>query len=239
MDELDVQVRPEGVADREEPDGPAAFSPAEVDGRPSPVRILYTYEFLWRPRVVETPVAAVEVANFAGALVERGTRNPLPAATVVVRTDDGDLEAAVDEKGRFELKGVPPGTWSVVVSSPDHVRYEVKETFRTGVRTEVTYYVRKQLYGFYETGAVWSYFDGGAPAASLSSAGGGIRVFMADDWTGGVGVAFPLTYKSPFNQDRDPRVLPPRDVVDAKTARVTPPPERRGRPSSRSSWAWS
>jgi TonB family protein len=127
------------------------FSPAEVDHVPAPVRILYTYEFVWRPQVVETPVAPEDVVNFTGSLVERGTRDPLPNATVVVRSSKGDLESSGDAQGHFELGGVPKGQWPVIVTVPDHIRYEVTERFKPGVRTEVTYYVRKQRYGQFET----------------------------------------------------------------------------------------
>ena len=128
------------------------FSPAEVDGQPAPVRIQYAYEFLYRPQVVEAPPAPKEeVVNFSGVLLERGTRKALVGATVVVDAGGEVREALSGENGRFELKGVPAGTWPVVVTSPDHTRYEVTETFTEGQRTEVTYHVRRKQYGALET----------------------------------------------------------------------------------------
>jgi TonB family protein len=128
------------------------FSPAEVDGKPDAVRILYTYEFVWRPQVVEAPVTpAPDLVNFSGTLVERGTRNPLANASVVVRASGGDVETSSDAAGHFELRNVAEGHWPVLVTAAEHVRYEVSETFKPSVRTEVTYYVRKQVYGAYET----------------------------------------------------------------------------------------
>ncbi|MFL5357657.1 TonB-dependent receptor domain-containing protein [Archangium sp.] len=128
------------------------FSPAEVDGQPAPVRIQYAYEFLYRPQVVEAPPAPKEeVVNFSGTLLERGTRNPLAGATVVVDAGGEVREATSGADGRFELKGVPPGSWPVVVTGQDYNRYEVTETFTEGQRTEVTYHVRRKQYGGMET----------------------------------------------------------------------------------------
>jgi TonB family protein len=128
------------------------FSPAEVDGQPAPVRIQYAYEFLYRPQVVEAPPAPEEeVVNFSGVLLERGTRKALAGATVVVDAGGAVREAVSGEDGRFELKGVPSGTWPVVVTGQDYNRYEVTETFTEGQRTEVTYHVRRKQYGGLET----------------------------------------------------------------------------------------
>jgi TonB family protein len=129
------------------------FSPAEVDGKPAPVRIQYAYEFLYRPEVVQAPPAEPSsVVNFSGVLLERGTRKPLAGATVVVALAEGQvLEALSNAEGRFELAGVPVGTWPVLVSSSEYSRYEVTETFAEGQRTEVTYYVRRKQYGAMET----------------------------------------------------------------------------------------
>lgn len=129
------------------------FSHAEVDGQPAPVRIQYAYEFLYRPELVEAPPAPTEeVVNFTGMLLERGTRKVLAEATVVVDAGGEVREAVSDEDGRFEVRGVPTGTWPVVVlSGPEHSRYEVEETFTENQRTEVTYYVRRKQYGAFET----------------------------------------------------------------------------------------
>lgn len=64
-----------------------------------------------------------------------------------------------------------------------------------------------QLYGFVDSGAVWnvgySYRDG----LSLTSAGGGLRLFFEGDLRADVGVGVPLSYRSPNNDNRSPMLL--------------------------------
>lgn len=136
------------------------FSPAEVDGQPAAVRIQYAYEFFWKPppepesALLDGGVdggAAEAVVNFAGRVVERGTRDPLPAAQIVVGEGDDVREALSRDDGTFELAGVPLGTHPVTVVAGGYEKYQVQEDFVEGRRTEVTYFVRKKVYGAYET----------------------------------------------------------------------------------------
>jgi hemolysin activation/secretion protein len=64
-----------------------------------------------------------------------------------------------------------------------------------------------QLYGFVDSGAVWnvgySYRDG----LSLTSAGGGVRLFFDGDLRADIGVGVPLSYRSPTNDNRSPTLL--------------------------------
>lgn len=126
------------------------FSPAEVDGRPAAVRIRYSYEFFYRPERLPPPPSE-QAVNFSGVLLERGTRRPLAHATVVIGQGEQAREALSDEQGRFQLRAVPPGAHRVVVSSPEHARYEVSEEIHPGQRTEVSYFVRRRQYGALET----------------------------------------------------------------------------------------
>jgi hemolysin activation/secretion protein len=48
-----------------------------------------------------------------------------------------------------------------------------------------------QLYGFFDKGEVWS-FNNDSQILSLSSVGAGVRLFFADQWQAGLGVAFPV-----------------------------------------------
>ena len=64
-----------------------------------------------------------------------------------------------------------------------------------------------QLYGFVDSGVAWnagfSYTDG----VALTSAGAGIRFFLADDLQADIGAAVPLSYRAPDNTARDVRLL--------------------------------
>jgi hemolysin activation/secretion protein len=64
-----------------------------------------------------------------------------------------------------------------------------------------------ELYSFLESGVVWNRGTAVLDGLSLTSAGGGVRVNLAGDLQAGVGVAFPLTYRSPTNDSRSPRIL--------------------------------
>ena len=64
-----------------------------------------------------------------------------------------------------------------------------------------------QLYGFLEGGTVWNYGFAPRDGLSLASIGAGVRVYLTDDLQAGVGVAFPLDYRSPDNPQRHARVL--------------------------------
>jgi TonB family protein len=125
------------------------FSPAEIDGKPAAVRLQYSYRFFMRREVVEAPPApdAGPVTNFTGRLIERGTRVPLPGAVITL----GDREAYSSDDGSFAFSDVPVGRWKVVVTASDYERFEATEDIAQGQRTEVTYHVRKKVYGAYET----------------------------------------------------------------------------------------
>ncbi len=64
-----------------------------------------------------------------------------------------------------------------------------------------------QLYSFVDSGVAWNagynYTDG----ISLTSVGGGVRFFLANNTQADLAIAVPLTYRSPDNPGRDVRVL--------------------------------
>lgn len=126
------------------------FSPAEVDGKPAPVRIVYSYQFLFRQEVVEAPLPE-DVVNFSGTLLERGTRVPLRHATVAIGWGDRVREATSGEDGTFRIHNVPAGLWPVVVTAEGYTRYEVQEEIREKEATVVTYFVRRAADSPYET----------------------------------------------------------------------------------------
>jgi TonB family protein len=118
------------------------FSPAEVDGKPSPIRIEYTLHFVPKEQPPESPDGGADatvdaeppppppppdVVVATGRLREKGTRDPLPGAevAVVVRTPEGIEKPAVvvggtDEDGRFVVKGQPGVGIRVIVTEQRH-----------------------------------------------------------------------------------------------------------------------
>lgn len=125
------------------------FSPAEVDGVPAPVRIGYSYEFLFREQrvVVDDSADAGAGITLSGRLVERGTRESVGGATIAA----GGIEAVSNSDGTFKLEGLAPGPTRVVVVAPESMKFETTETLREGERTEVVYLIRKKSYGAFET----------------------------------------------------------------------------------------
>ena len=69
------------------------------------------------------------------------------------------------------------------------------------------YFTGFQIYSFVDSGLVW--WDGVRPSdgTALTSAGGGIRLFLGDDLRADLGVAVPLGYRAPDNWARHPRFL--------------------------------
>lgn len=130
------------------------FEPAEVDNVPAPVRIQYAYQFVFRP--APPPVdadggtqAAQGPVNFSGRALERGTRNPLKGAEVVL--PELDQSTVTDEEGRFSFRGVPVGTHEVLVVQGGYDRFRTKETITEGQETQATYYVQRRIFSPYET----------------------------------------------------------------------------------------
>jgi TonB family protein len=130
------------------------FEPAEVDNVPAPVRIQYAYQFVFRPapppEAADGGAATLEgPVNFSGQALERGTRNPLNGAEVVL--PELDLSTVADAEGRFSFRGVPAGTHEVLVVQGGYDRFRTKETISEGQETRATYYVRKRIFSPYET----------------------------------------------------------------------------------------
>jgi hemolysin activation/secretion protein len=69
------------------------------------------------------------------------------------------------------------------------------------------YWSGLQLYGFVDAGAVWNYDYNLTDGLVLTSVGAGARFFFCEDITADIGVAFPLSYRSPDNPARDARLL--------------------------------
>jgi hemolysin activation/secretion protein len=64
-----------------------------------------------------------------------------------------------------------------------------------------------QLYSFVDSGAAWNAGYSLGEGLSLTSAGGGVRLFLFDDLQADLGVAVPLSYRAPDNSSRSARFL--------------------------------
>jgi hemolysin activation/secretion protein len=85
------------------------------------------------------------------------------------------------------------------VAGSFELRFDQKLNFR--------YLSGYQLYGFVDAGAVWNDGFGIGDGLALTSAGGGVRFWLANDLRADIGVAFPLSYRAPSNESRSGRLL--------------------------------
>jgi TonB family protein len=106
-----------------------AFTPAEVDGTPSPVRILYRYDFVERAVLPETAI-------FTGVVRDREAKVPLPRVTVTLA--DGRT-AVTDPEGRFRFEDVPPGPLAITLQGDRLPLVTTEETFVAGEKLEASY----------------------------------------------------------------------------------------------------
>ena len=125
------------------------FSPAEIDGKPAPVRIAYHYNFTLQEQQGPPPLPKEAVVTLRGKVLQRGNREPLSAPTISV--DEGAFGVTGSERGEFEVAGVPPGKHQVVVIAAGFDRFATEEEVVEGKVTEVTYYVHKHVFSPYET----------------------------------------------------------------------------------------
>lgn len=107
------------------------FEPAEIDGKPAPIRINYRYEFVFKP-------AEPTTAIFRGTVRVRGSGEALGG----VRVDlDGGQSAVTDESGRFEFPELPPGKLRITLSRDDLKAMQTEETLEAGQAVEAIYEV--------------------------------------------------------------------------------------------------
>jgi TonB family protein len=117
------------------------FSPAEVDGKPGPVRITYRYTFQIRTQMV----GLGPQVNFEGVVRERYSKRPL--AGVRVRVTDVDRDAITDELGRFSFIELPLGRHLVELTHERLVTVSTEETLEAGKKKAVVYRVEEKQEG--------------------------------------------------------------------------------------------
>jgi TonB family protein len=107
------------------------FEPAEVDNKPSAIKIQYRYDFVLR---VEAPTTGV----LEGTVRVRGSGEPLVG--VQVELDDGQ-RAETDAQGHFRFAELEPGARRVTLSRSDLKPLQTQETIEAGQQLDAAYEV--------------------------------------------------------------------------------------------------
>jgi TonB family protein len=122
------------------------FSPAVIGGKPTAVEIAYRYEFVLK-RAPAPVVPQDKPLSLEGRIIERGTREPVVAASIEA---DG-ATAETDTDGRFVLRGLPIGPVKIRAVSPAHHDLLVDEVIEAGKVKEVEYRMNRKRYGAFES----------------------------------------------------------------------------------------
>ena len=104
------------------------FSPAEIDGVPSPIRILYKYDFVLKAAVKTT-------ADLSGVVRNRKTKKPLANIAVTA----GQSKTTTGPNGRFEVLDLPPGKVAVAFTGAGITASRTEEVLEVGKKTDVIY----------------------------------------------------------------------------------------------------
>jgi TonB family protein len=123
------------------------FSPAEVAGKPSAVRIQYGYDFVLTAVAQQVPQQGP--VNLEGSVRERGTRRPVAGAEVAL--PELHLATITDAKGSFSFRDVPEGKHTVLVAAAGYEKFSTAETTTAGKAIRVTYYLLHAFFSPYET----------------------------------------------------------------------------------------
>jgi TonB family protein len=103
------------------------FSPAEIDGKPAPVRIRYVYHFVLEKKAQPAPPPSA-LGTIRGEVSQAGTRRPIAGADIA---DDTGGQTASDAQGRYQL-AAPEGERTLSISAPGYEKREIKVTVAAG-----------------------------------------------------------------------------------------------------------
>lgn len=124
------------------------FEPGRLStGEAVPVSVTFRFTITAPPPPAPEPAAPPAPVRFAGRLLERGTRRPIPDAAVQVRTADAPLRVTTGPDGRFEVE-VPEATFTVVAAPAGHERLEVRVEASPGEERDETFYLERTGTGF-------------------------------------------------------------------------------------------
>jgi len=141
------------------------FEPAEIDGKPAPITVETTINFVIEQQPEPEPPPAPPVAQQAGPpnhagdtnlpvtvqgeVVERGTRRKLGG--VIVSIAELGLDAVTGEDGTFYFHGVTAGTYTVLAVDPKFDRLSRTITLAKREAVEVRLWMRPRGGNPYET----------------------------------------------------------------------------------------
>jgi TonB family protein len=142
------------------------FEPAEFEGKPGPITVETTINFVIEEQVEEEPpppkpptATKTGPPNHAGnmdlpvtiegVVVERGTRKKL--AGVIVSVAELGLDAVTGEDGSFFFHGVAQGTYQVLAVDPRYDKLSRKITLAKRESVEVRLWMRPKGGNPYET----------------------------------------------------------------------------------------
>lgn len=118
------------------------FSPARTEEGPVGVMFEFAYAFELAP---EVPVEEQQPPiNVEGRIREMGTRRPLEGVAVAV--SGSSMTALTDADGRFALRGVPHGSQTLRLRSPEHVELDQPIDVAKGEVTDAILWLRARTY---------------------------------------------------------------------------------------------
>ncbi|MBX3219324.1 MAG: TonB-dependent receptor [Labilithrix sp.] len=107
------------------------FRPAEVDGKPAPVKITYRYAFA--PKV-----AVANTGKLRGVVLDKATGRPLAGVDVAI---DGGAHVVTNAAGEFAFDDLPAGDVKVTLSRSDLTPLQTQESVEAGRTLEARYTV--------------------------------------------------------------------------------------------------
>jgi TonB family protein len=126
------------------------FAPARAASGPVSVMFDFDYGFVLQPE----PEPAVELPiTLDGTVREMGTRTPIAGVSVVVVGTD--LVGTTDHDGRFGIRGVPPGSYTLRLLHTGHISAEVEAEVTEGEVTTAAMWMRSEAYRDNEVVAVY------------------------------------------------------------------------------------
>jgi TonB family protein len=106
-----------------------SFEPAEIDDKPSAIKIQYRYDFVLK-------AAEPTTGAFEGVVRVRATKQPLVGVRVELESGQS---VETDAQGRFAFADLEPGPRRVVLSRSDLKALQTRETIEVGQKLEASY----------------------------------------------------------------------------------------------------